>query len=174
MTFRLRLNGLESETERRPAMGVTQASQHDAGDWFSLRRALWPHASDDEHRADITKMLGNDERAACFLARAEDGTVAGFAEVSLRGDYVNGCSTSPVGFLEGLFVLPAARRRGTARALVAAAEAWAASHGCREFASDVHVENLESQMVHAALGFSETERVIYFHKTLTPRKGFVS
>jgi aminoglycoside 6'-N-acetyltransferase I len=154
-------------------MGVTQAAQHDADDWFSLRRALWPHASDDKHRADIAKMLGNDKRAACFLARTGDG-LAGFAEVTLRGDYVNGCSTSPVGFLEGLFVVPAVRRRGAARALVAAAEDWAARHGCREFASDVSVENLESQKVHAALGFSETERVVYFHKTLTPQKGSIS
>jgi aminoglycoside 6'-N-acetyltransferase I len=174
MTFRPRLNGLESEAERRPAMAVTQASQDDAGDWLSLRRALWPHASDDEHRADIAKMLGSDERAACFLARAEDGAAAGFAEVTMRRDYVNGCSTSPVGFLEGLFVVPTARRRGTARTLVAAAEAWAASRGSSEFASDVRIENLESQKVHAALGFSQTERVIYFHKTLAPRKGAVS
>ena len=155
-------------------MAVTQASQDDAGDWFSLRRALWPHASDDEHRADIAKMLGNDERAVCFLARAEDGAVAGFAEVSLRSDYVNGCSTSPVGFLEGLYVVPAARRRGTARGLVAAAEAWAASRGSSEFASDVLVENVESRKLHEALGFSETERVVYFHKALAPRKVSVS
>lgn len=151
-------------------MAVTQASQHDAGDWYSLRRALWPHASDDDHRTDIAKILGNDECAACFLARTNDEALAGFAEVTLRRDYVNGCATSPVGFLEGLYVAPAARRRGTARALVAAAEAWAASRGCSEFASDVLVENVESRKVHAALGFSETERVVYFHKLLAPRK----
>lgn len=147
-------------------MKVTPASPQDTADWLALRRQLWPEASVDEHRGDIEKMLGDAERAACFLARSADGAVAGFAEVSLRHDYVNGCSTSPVGFLEGLFVVPQSRRQGVARALVAAAEAWAAHHGCREFASDVLVENVESQEVHAALGFSETDRVVYFHKRL--------
>jgi aminoglycoside 6'-N-acetyltransferase I len=151
-------------------MRVSHASQHETGDWFALRRALWPHASDNEHRADIAKMLGDTARAFCFLARTQDGAVVGFAEVSLRRDYVNGCSTSPVGFLEGLYVVPQARRQGVARALVGAAEDWAARSGCSEFASDVLVENVESQAVHAALGFSETDRVVYFHKPLVPEK----
>ena len=152
-------------------MQVTPASPQDAADWLALRRQLWPEPSADEHRADIEKMLAHAERAVCLLARSADGAVAGFAEVSLRHDYVNGCSTSPVGFLEGLFVVPKARRQGLERALVAAAEAWAARHGCREFASDVLLENVESQKVHAALGFSETDRVVYFHKSLVPLKG---
>lgn len=152
-------------------MQVTPASPQDAADWLALRRQLWPEPSADEHRANIEKMLAHAERAVCLLARSADGAVAGFAEVALRHDYVNGCSTSPVGFLEGLFVVPKARRQGVARALVAAAEAWAAHHGCREFASDVLVENVESQTVHAALGFAETDRVVYFHKSLVPLKG---
>jgi len=151
-------------------MRVRHASRHDSADWLALRAQLWPEASRNEHRADIDKMLGEAERTACFLARGEDGAVAGFAEVSLRHDYVNGCTTSPVGFLEGLFVVPAARRRGIARALVAAAEDWVAHRGCSEFASDVLEENVESRKVHAALGFSQTERVVYFRKPLQPRK----
>jgi aminoglycoside 6'-N-acetyltransferase I len=152
-------------------MRISPASQHDTDDWFALRRQLWPDVSDDEHRCDIASMLGAAQRTVCFLARSTAGSVAGFCEVSLRRDYVNGCSTSPVGFLEGLFVVPAARRCGVARALVAAAEGWAAQAGCSEFASDVLIENVQSQMVHAALGFSETDRVIYFHKPLAPGKG---
>ena len=152
-------------------MQVTPASPHDTAEWLALRHKLWPEASADEHRADIETMLGHAERAVCLLVRSADGAVAGFAEVSLRHDYVNGCSTSPVGFLEGLYVVPKARRQGVARALVAAAEAWAGHHGCREFASDVLLENVESQKVHAALGFAETDRVVYFHKSLMSRKG---
>jgi len=152
-------------------MQVTPASPHDTAEWLALRHKLWPEASADEHRADIEKILAGAGRAVCLLARSEGEAVAGFAEVTLRHDYVNGCSSSPVGFLEGLYVVPKARRQAVARALVAAAEAWAAHHGCSEFASDVLVENVESQKVHAALGFSETDRVVYFHKSLGPRKG---
>ena len=152
-------------------MRVIQASPHDTHDWFALRRQLWSETSDAEHRADIAKLLDEAHRTVCFLARSDDGAVAGFAEVSLRRDYVNGCSTSPVGFLEGLYVAPEARRHGIARALVAAAEDWATQKSCSEFASDVLMENVESQTVHAALGFSETDRVVYFRKSLASPSG---
>jgi aminoglycoside 6'-N-acetyltransferase I len=88
-----------------------------------------------------------------------------FAEVSLR-PYVNGCKSSPVAFLEGLYVDPAWRLQGVARELVRAAEAWGRRAGCAEFASDIHLENHISHATHLALGFAETERVIYFRKAL--------
>jgi aminoglycoside 6'-N-acetyltransferase I len=80
---------------------------------------------------------------------------------------VNGCRTSPVGFLEGLFVVPAFRRRGVARNLCRHAEDWAASLGCSEFASDIVLGNETSQRAHEALGFEETERVVYYRKLLS-------
>ncbi|KJT50368.1 Aminoglycoside 6'-N-acetyltransferase, partial [Salmonella enterica subsp. enterica serovar Heidelberg str. RI-11-013343] len=36
--------------------------------------------------------------------------------------------------------------------------------GCREMASDTTPENTISQKVHQALGFEETERVIFYRK----------
>ena len=81
-------------------------------------------------------------------------------------DYVNGTLSSPVAFLEGLYVVPEARQKGVARALVTAVERWALKLGCREFASDASIENLLSQTVHRALGFRETERVVFFRRPL--------
>lgn len=90
----------------------------------------------------------------------------GFAEATLRHDYVNGCDTSPVLFLEGIYVRRESRLQGVARALCQAVAAWGRAAGCMEFASDALVDNLESHAFHAALGFVETERVIYFHRSL--------
>ena len=84
----------------------------------------------------------------------------------MRSDYVNGCETSPVAFLEGIFVEPSQRRNGMARALCIAVEQWARDRGCREFASDADLSNLVSHRMHDALGFIETERVVYFRKLL--------
>ena len=50
--------------------------------------------------------------------------------------------------------------------LVAEAERWAASVGCSEFASDALIDNTRSRAMHAALGFEETERVVFFRKAL--------
>lgn len=90
----------------------------------------------------------------------------GLAEASLRSDYVNGTESSPVAFLEGLYVVPQARRKGVAASLVAAVCGWARGAGCRELASDAALENAISQVVHRALGFEETERVVFFRRVL--------
>jgi len=100
------------------------------------------------------------------LASAPDGFAVGFVEASQRVDYVNGTSTSPVAFLEGLYVEPTARRKGLARALVAEVERWAAAQGCSELASDSPIESVMAHATHKALEFEETERVVYFRRAV--------
>lgn len=90
-----------------------------------------------------------------------------WVEVALRSDYVNGTDSSPVGFLEGLYVDPAFRKQGIAAMLVYTAEQWVREQGCTEMASDALLENTDSHAMHRALGFEETERVVYFRKLLS-------
>jgi aminoglycoside 6'-N-acetyltransferase I len=93
--------------------------QHSADpSWLSLRRSLWPDASTAEHTCEMSDVLA---RGHCVLLALDDSDlVVGFAEASQRNDYVNGTESSPVAFLEGLYVLPSHRRGGVARALVSA------------------------------------------------------
>lgn len=81
-------------------------------------------------------------------------------------DYAEGCGSRPVGYLEGWYVIPEARRRGIGRALVEAAEAWARARGCTEMASDTELANRLSQMAHSRLGYEETERLVHYRKSL--------
>ena len=89
-----------------------------------------------------------------------------FAQCQLRRDYVEGTETSPVGYLEGIYVREDFRRRGVARELLAACEQWARKQGCREFASDCELTNRESERFHRALGFGEAGRISCFVKKL--------
>ena len=135
-------------------------------DWARLRQALWPEETAEEHRRYAASMIDRPTDAMVYLAREDDGNVAAFAEATLRRDYVNGCSTSPVGFLEGLYVEAPYRGRGLARLLCKALEDWATGLGCTEFASDVLLHNQAGQRVHEALGFEETDRVVFYAKRL--------
>jgi aminoglycoside 6'-N-acetyltransferase I len=130
-----------------------------------LRDTLWPQP-EVEHSREIAEILAEPDRYAAFLCGMPNGDYVGFAEAAIRSDYVNGCETSPVAFLEGIFVEPAQRRNGIARALCAAVEQWTRSRGCREFASDADLSNLVSHRMQGALGFAETERVVFFRKLL--------
>ena len=134
--------------------------------WLFMRRALWPESGDSEHVEEMARLLERPERYAQFMACLPDGSACGFVEASIRSDYVNGTSSSPVLFLEGLYVAPLFRRRGIAVQLVQTVADWGRTRGCSEFASDVLLDNALSQRVHCALGFQETERVVYYRKPL--------
>ena len=84
----------------------------------------------------------------------------------MRTDYVNGTSSTPVAFIEGIYVAPQFRRQGVGRSLVAVVAGWARDRGCTELASDALLENTASHAMHSALGFEETERVVFFRKQL--------
>jgi aminoglycoside 6'-N-acetyltransferase I len=141
------------------------ASPEQAG-WLELRVALWPHHDPEAHVAEMARFCAEPARFGQFLAIADDGEVQGFVEVALRSDYVNGTHSRPVAFVEGVYVVSHARRRGVARSLVQAAEQWARARGCRELASDARIDNPVSHALHGALGFEETERVVFFRKVL--------
>jgi len=134
--------------------------------WLQMRVALWPDATADEHRGYMAVSLAQPERFLQLMMYDEKRQPIGFIEGSIRSDYVNGTETSPVGFVEGVYVIPAMRRHGVARRLFEAIGDWAKARGCRELASDALLENEASQRAHRALGFKETERVVYFSKTL--------
>jgi aminoglycoside 6'-N-acetyltransferase I len=118
----------------------------------------------DERVPDFAALTASPE-AACFLAFDGDKAV-GFAQCQLRHDYVEGCETSPVGFLEGVYVDDDHRRSGVARALLSACEDWARSVGCTEFASDCEIDNHDSLAWHLKNGFNEMGRTIWFAKKL--------
>ncbi|PDT13085.1 N-acetyltransferase [Rhizobium sp. J15] len=139
----------------------------DVEPWAQLRVALWPHHSLEDHRAELSQaFLSENEEAIAFIARNAANEAVGFAEATLRHDYVNGCSSSPVLFLEGIYVRPIDRRKGIARLLCNAVADWGKSLGCVEFGSDALLENSASRAMHAALGFEETQRVVFFRKRL--------
>jgi aminoglycoside 6'-N-acetyltransferase I len=132
-----------------------------------LRHALWPDGTLEEHEQDVERFLAGarHEPAEVLIAFDDYARAIGFVELSIR-NIVDSCATDRVGYLEGWYVVPEARRQGVGAALVAAAERWAKQQGCREFASDAELTNETSQRAHVALGFTETGRSVNFRKDL--------
>ena len=122
---------------------------------------LCPSHSREELHATLQDAIAD---GGAVLLALEGERPVGLAQCALRRDYVEGSSTSPVGYLEGIFVLPEHRRRGIARRRVDACQSWAQMQGCKEFASDCELDNLESQRFHQACGFAEVNRIVCFLK----------
>lgn len=125
-----------------------------------LALKLWPDHDRQELMEELEKILKKED-AAFFLEEDQ-----GFAQCQLRYDYVEGTESSPVGYLEGIFVQECFRRIGIAKELLAACEKWAREQGCREFASDCELTNTQSLRFHLGLGFEEANRIICFTKKL--------
>lgn len=143
---------------------IRKAKLQDADILTELARSLWPCHGAGEMEEEIRGLLLQEE-AAFFLA-FEGQECIGFAQCKLRHDYVEGTSTSPVGYLEGIYVKDAFRGKGTAGALLSRCEAWAKELGCAEFASDCELGNTRSLHFHLKLGFEEANRIVCFVKKL--------
>lgn len=154
------------QARARSMVVIDRCESVDQPGWLPLRKALWPDAADAEHRAEMAAFLNEPERFIQLVAHTSPRQPVAFVEASVRHDWVNGTSTSPVVFLEGLYVATAYRRSGVATRLVDAVAAWGRAQGCSEFASDTALDNVVSQAVHRSLGFQETERVVYFRREL--------
>jgi len=134
--------------------------------WLALRREFIPEVEASEQRAFLQAFARDSFAFRAFVAQDSRDGLLGFAEVAVRTDFVNGCEHRPALFLEGIFVRPEHRGRGIARSLCDAAARWGLEQGCREFASDVYIDDHDSLAAHLGLGFEETERVVYFRKSL--------
>ncbi|AIF42890.1 aminoglycoside 6'-N-acetyltransferase [Virgibacillus sp. SK37] len=129
-----------------------------------LALRLWSNHTLEELNQEITHVISQPDSKIILSYHANE--VIGFAQCQLRYDYVEGTSSSPVGYLEGLFVKEEFRKQDVARSLVSTCEEWAKEKGCREFASDCELENVESLVMHQKLGFGEANRIICFKKDL--------
>ena len=155
-----KLPGARPSPETKKADNPRQATAEEAGAVAELARELWPDHSPEEMTAEFETLLSSGG-AAVFLYR-KDGEPVGFAQCQLRHDYVEGTESSPVGYLEGVWVKETERRRGSARELVSACERWAKEQGCSEFASDCELTNMVSQAFHRAIGFEEANRLVAY------------
>lgn len=135
-------------------------------EWVALRKCLYTSNDLTALSNEARGFLTSPQRYCQFLMRTKVGEAIGFVEGSVRTDYVNGTNCSPVVYLESLFVKTAFRRKGVARRLLNAVILWAKSKGITEIASDADLANIGSQAMHQALGFAETERVVFYVKKL--------
>ena len=144
-------------------MTITRATGEALPQAAALACELWPGHTPDELLTEWEALP--PEEGAFFLAEA-DGVPAGFAQCQLRRDYVEGTDSSPVGYLEGVYVREEYRGRGLARALLQACEGWAREQGCAGFASDCELNNTGSIAFHLGAGFTEANRIVCFTKRL--------
>ena len=115
-------------------------------------------------RQEISQILA-DNKAVIFIA-SKNGDDVGFAHYQIRYDYVEGTVTTPVGYLEGIFVKEEHRLFGVGTKLIRASEEWLRTKNITEIASDTEIFNSASKQFHIKQGFSDVNRIVCFSKRI--------
>lgn len=143
---------------------IKKAEMCDVERLANLAVLMWKRHTVQDLIDEFSKIMlkGNSQ----FFLKYEQDIPVGFAQCQLRNDYVEGTDTSPVGYLEGVFVKEDYRHKGYAKELLSNCEKWAKMMGCVEFASDCEIDNDNSFKFHKAMNFTEANRIICFTKKL--------
>lgn len=146
-------------------MKIFPVDQNNFDIWLNLTLELWPDESPEERRDSLITIL-QSPRETGFLIADDNEISIGFMNLSLRYDYVPGATTSPVAYLEGIYLKTEYRRQGIGRYLIEYAQQWGREKGCLELASDALLENTSSYEFHRQVGFQEVERIVTFIKPI--------
>src|ERR1043166_4182503 len=135
-------------------MTIRPSIPHDQPERIRMRYALWPDCSPGRHLPEIQQLAEGEGTGVAFVAVRANGSLCGFAEVTIRRDHVDGAASVPVAYLEGWYVDPDLRGRGIGRKLLEEVEKWATSHGLSELASDAELDNESGIVAHMSCGFT--------------------
>ena len=81
---------------------IKQAEVGDSRFVAELAMLLWPDNEINDLEKEMTEYIVSD-KGVVFISFIKNVQI-GFAQCSLRYDYVEGTESSPVGYLEGVFV----------------------------------------------------------------------
>lgn len=125
---------------------------------------LWKECVFEEEYQNVQRLLQEDTETI-YLAKLQN-EYAGFIYLNLRSDYVEGTSTKPVAYIEGIYVRPQFRKLGVGKKLVELGEKWAKAKGAKAYASDTEITNENSIAFHKHIGFEEVNRIVCFVKEI--------
>ncbi len=125
---------------------------------------LWTYCTFEEEFENYKKILSS-ENEICYLVKDQKTYIA-FTHFTIRTDYVEGATESPVAYIEALYVKPDYQRLGIGKKLVNAGENWSRQKGCKQLASDTEINNSMSINFHREIGFDEANRIVCFIKKI--------
>lgn len=130
----------------------------------NLALELWPEHTFESLANEIIEEI--ESKDTIFLIKYFEDQPIGFAHCQLRHDYVEGTDSSPVAYLEGIYIKEHFRKNGFAKEIIKECEKWAKKNNCSQFASDCEISNNISEVFHKSLGFKEANRIICFVKDI--------
>ena len=151
--------------KKRIDLKILPFRKEDLKEYLEMASKLWPNHSNDELAKEFQRILFSQNEIGFICEK--DSKVLGFITMSLKFEHVHeATSSTPVGYLEGIFVKEKYRKIGVAKKLYEAGEKWAKSKGCAQMGSDTWDWNKDSIMFHEKLGFKVALPIVHFIKNI--------
>jgi aminoglycoside 6'-N-acetyltransferase I len=144
---------------------IIEAKKEHLQDFLNMALDLWRSDYESNELKDIfSDALKNEKNKVLFFSVNEK--IIAFIFLSVREDYVEGSTSSPTGYVEGIYVKPEFRKLGIAKKLLSEGEKWLKEKGCKQVGSDAYINNIVSHYFHTSIGFKETGRLVTFIKNM--------
>ena len=137
---------------------IEEVNKNNLKEFESLLNKLWKGATLDDCKKDAK--ITNQ-----FVYKLRNKYI-GFLTCSIKNEYVAGCKSGKVGYLEGIYILPEYRKKGFAKEFIQYFENWAKSQGSTELATDLEIDNNASLQFHNKMGFEVVEKTIHLKKNI--------
>ncbi|MDJ0621871.1 MAG: GNAT family N-acetyltransferase [Desulfocapsaceae bacterium] len=141
-------------------MKLVAISQLDFPLWARFRSEIYPLLSEEFNTTEMSSILRND-LWHCWFIENDDGERIGLVELSLR-NIVDGCLSSPVPYIEGLYLIETQRGRGSGARVIEMIKQWCYKYGYTELATDAELTNVRAQQFYEKIGFEEVDRVVEY------------
>jgi aminoglycoside 6'-N-acetyltransferase I len=132
--------------------------------WSKFRTIVYPILDSDYDLNEIEKIF-RSEFWHCWFIEREDGERTGLVELSLR-NIVDGCLSSPVPYIEGLYIIESDRNKGIGEQVIEIIKNWSRERGYTELATDAELSNSRAQRFYERLGFETVDQVVEYRLEL--------
>ncbi len=132
--------------------------------WKEMREDVYSTLEDEFHEKEMQKIYVSDDWF-CYFLEDENDQITGFVELSSR-NIVDGCLSSPVAYLEGLYLKKKYRGRGLGRETIKTIKSWCKNKGFTELGMDTELTNVKAQKFFKATGLQETYRIVQFRASI--------
>ncbi|MDR7870695.1 MAG: GNAT family N-acetyltransferase [Tissierellaceae bacterium] len=140
---------------------IFKASNENLDQLTELALALWSNnEKQDLIKSDLIYIIGHLSNRV-LLAKSDEDYI-GFIHMSIRNGFVEGADTSPVGYVEGIYVKPDFRRKGVAKELYHAGLEWLRSKKCTQIGADIGIDSNMCPDFYLDIGFKEANRIICY------------